>query len=115
MGVSLPRTAWMCNATGVLAIPALILRRISIAPCCSQDRRPQPWKLSFHKCRVENRRSGAMACTQRRPDATREAPAVIAVGSNWQLARDRPGRVGWRRDPLPLDDLPAANANTLGA
>jgi len=38
----------------------------------------------------------AMACTQRRPDATREAPAVIAVGINWQLARDRPGRVGWR-------------------
>jgi hypothetical protein len=36
----------------------------------------------------------AMACTQRRPDATREAPAVIAVEINWQLARDRPGRVG---------------------
>jgi hypothetical protein len=39
----------------------------------------------------------AMACTHRRPDATREAPAVIAVGINWQLVRDRPGRVGWRR------------------
>ncbi len=39
----------------------------------------------------------AMACMQRRPDATRETPAVIAVGINWQLARDRPGRVGWRR------------------
>jgi len=39
----------------------------------------------------------AMACTHRRPDATREAPAVIAVGINWQLARDGPGRVGWRR------------------
>jgi hypothetical protein len=39
----------------------------------------------------------AMACRQRRPDATREAPAVIVVGINWQLARDRPGRVGWRR------------------
>ena len=38
----------------------------------------------------------AMACTQRRPDATREALAVIAVGINWQLARDRPGRMGWR-------------------
>jgi len=25
----------------------------------------------------------AMACTHRRPDATREAPAVIAVGINW--------------------------------
>ena len=41
----------------------------------------------------------AMACTHRRPDATREAPAVIAVGINWQLARDRPGRLGWRRGP----------------
>jgi hypothetical protein len=41
----------------------------------------------------------AMAGTHRRPDATREAPAVIAVGINWQLARDRPGRVGWRRGP----------------
>jgi hypothetical protein len=39
----------------------------------------------------------AMACRHRRPDATREAPAVIAVGINWQLARARPGRVGWRR------------------
>jgi hypothetical protein len=36
----------------------------------------------------------AMACTPRRPDATREAPAEIAVRINWQLARDRPGRVG---------------------
>jgi hypothetical protein len=36
----------------------------------------------------------AMACTHRRPEATREAPAVIAVGINWQLARDKPGRVG---------------------
>src|SRR6266478_3759426 len=34
----------------------------------------------------------AMACTHRRPDATREAPAVIMVSINWQLARDRPGR-----------------------
>src|ERR1039458_9847767 len=39
----------------------------------------------------------AMACTHRRPDATREPPAVIAVRINWQLARDRPGRMGWRR------------------
>jgi hypothetical protein len=39
----------------------------------------------------------AMACTHRRPDATREAPAVIIIRINWQLARDRPGRVGWRR------------------
>jgi hypothetical protein len=23
--------------------------------------------------------------------------AVIAVWINWQLARDRPGRMGWRR------------------
>jgi len=39
----------------------------------------------------------AMACRQRRPEATREAPAVIAVGINWQLVRDRLGRMGWRR------------------
>ena len=39
----------------------------------------------------------AMACRQRRPDATREAPAVILIRINWQLVRDRPGRVGWRR------------------
>ncbi len=32
--------------------------------------------------------------TRRRPDATREFPTVIAVGINWQLTRDRPGRVG---------------------
>jgi len=36
----------------------------------------------------------AMACTHRRPEATREAPAVIAVGINWQLVRDRLGRMG---------------------
>ncbi len=36
----------------------------------------------------------AMACTHRGPDATREAPAVIMVSIDWQLARDRPGRVG---------------------
>jgi hypothetical protein len=39
----------------------------------------------------------AMACRQRRPDATRETLAVIAVVINWQLVRDGPGRVGWRR------------------
>jgi hypothetical protein len=39
----------------------------------------------------------AMACTHRRPEATREAPAVIVLGINWQLARDRPGRMGWPR------------------
>jgi hypothetical protein len=42
-----------------------------------------------------------MACTHRRPDATREAPAVIAVGINWQLARDRPGRVP-ERSVVPM-------------
>jgi len=31
----------------------------------------------------------AIACTHRRPDATREAPAVILIRINWQLARDR--------------------------
>jgi hypothetical protein len=25
------------------------------------------------------------------------SPAVIAVWINWQLASDRPGRLGWRR------------------
>jgi hypothetical protein len=39
----------------------------------------------------------AMACTHWRPEATREAPAVIMVSINWQLARDRLGRMGWRR------------------
>jgi hypothetical protein len=33
----------------------------------------------------------ATACTHRRPEATREATAVIAARINWQLARDRPG------------------------
>jgi hypothetical protein len=41
----------------------------------------------------------ATACRQSGTDATREAPAVIAVAINWQLARDRPGREGWRRGP----------------
>jgi hypothetical protein len=35
----------------------------------------------------------ATASRHRRPEATREAPAVIAVGINWQLARARPGRM----------------------
>jgi hypothetical protein len=39
----------------------------------------------------------AMACRHRRPDATREAPAVIAGMVNRQLVRARPGRMGWRR------------------
>jgi hypothetical protein len=41
----------------------------------------------------------ATACRQRGSDATREAPAVIAIRINGQLARDRPGRMGWRRGP----------------
>jgi hypothetical protein len=41
----------------------------------------------------------ATACRHSGSDATREAPAVIAVGINWQLARVRPGRMGWRRGP----------------
>ena len=36
----------------------------------------------------------AIACTHRRPDATREAPAVILIRINWQLARDRAGPCG---------------------
>ncbi len=38
----------------------------------------------------------ATACRQRGPDATREAPAVIAVWINRNLVRDRPGRLGSR-------------------
>jgi hypothetical protein len=41
----------------------------------------------------------AMACRHRRPDATREAPTVIAVGIDWQLVRDRSCRMGWGRGP----------------
>jgi len=41
----------------------------------------------------------ATACKQRGPAATREAPAVIASAINWQLARVRLGRVGWRKGP----------------
>src|SRR6476646_7569062 len=41
----------------------------------------------------------ATACRPRRPDATRETPAVILIRINWQLVRDRPGRLGWRRGP----------------
>jgi len=41
----------------------------------------------------------ATACRQKGPEATREAPAVIADRINWQLARARPGRMGWRRGP----------------
>jgi hypothetical protein len=36
----------------------------------------------------------ATACRQKGPEATREAPAVIAVRINWQLARARLGRMG---------------------
>jgi hypothetical protein len=39
----------------------------------------------------------ATACGQRGPYATQEVPAGIAVRINWQLVRDRPGRLGWRR------------------
>jgi hypothetical protein len=41
----------------------------------------------------------ATACRHSGSGATREAPAVIAIRINWQLARARPGRVGWRRGP----------------
>src|SRR6266566_5838340 len=36
----------------------------------------------------------ATACRHSGSDATREAPAVIAIRINWQLARARPGRYG---------------------
>jgi hypothetical protein len=41
----------------------------------------------------------ATACRRRGPDATREAPAVIAAAVNRELVRVRPGRLGWRRGP----------------
>jgi len=40
---------------------------------------------------------GRERCSCGRSDATRETPAVIIIRINWQLVRDRPGRVGWRR------------------
>ena len=36
----------------------------------------------------------ATACRHSGSDATREAPAVIAIRINWQLARAGPGRMG---------------------
>ena len=39
----------------------------------------------------------ATACKQKEPAATREAPAVVVVVTNRQLARVRPGPMGWRR------------------
>ena len=36
----------------------------------------------------------ATACRHRRPDATRKAPAVIAVGINWQLRESQAGPYG---------------------
>ena len=36
----------------------------------------------------------ATACKQKGPEATREAPAVVAQATNWQLARARLGRIG---------------------
>src|ERR1039458_9786609 len=59
--------------------------------------RPQSMERDERTSSMEPAGVMAMACTQRRPDATREPPAVIAVRINWQLARDRPGRMGWRR------------------
>ena len=59
--------------------------------------RPQSMERDERTSSIEPAGVMAMACTPRRPDATREAPAEIAVRINWQLARDRPGRVGWRR------------------
>jgi len=41
----------------------------------------------------------ATACRPSGSGVTREAPAVITIRINWQLARARPGRVGWRRGP----------------
>ena len=41
----------------------------------------------------------ATACRQKEPAATREALVVVAVVTNWHLARVRPGHMGWRRGP----------------
>jgi hypothetical protein len=45
-------------------------------------------EIDERTCSIEPAGVMAMACTHRRPDATREAPAVIVVSINWQLARD---------------------------
>src|ERR1039457_6373825 len=53
----------------------------------------------------------ATACRHRGPDATREAPAGIAVGINWQLARARPGRLRTGRDGFPSSGSSTSNAS----
>jgi hypothetical protein len=60
------------------------------------NRTEAAWRKLRH-CHRENLQSMAPVLdptTHRRPDATRKAPAVILIRINWQLARDRPGRVG---------------------
>src|SRR5258708_20080792 len=59
----------------------------------------RPKRMELYELTSSIRPAGvlATACTQWGPCATREVPAVIAVWINWQLARDRPGRVGRRR------------------
>jgi hypothetical protein len=52
------------------------------------------WRGNFRGSQLQPPGVMAMACTHRRPDATRETRAVIAVGINRQLARNRPGRMG---------------------
>jgi len=56
--------------------------------------RPQSMEKDERTSSIEPAGVMAMACTYRRPEATREAPAVILVSINQQLARDRPGRMG---------------------
>ena len=56
--------------------------------------RPQSMEIDERTSSMEPAGLMAMACTHWRPDATREAPAVIAVGINWQLARDGAGPCG---------------------
>jgi len=41
----------------------------------------------------------ATACKQKEPAVTREALVVVAVVTNWHLARVRLGHMGWRRGP----------------
>jgi hypothetical protein len=59
--------------------------------------RPLAMEIDERTSSIEPAGVMAMACTQRRLDATREAPALIAVRINWQLARDRPGRMAAER------------------
>jgi len=57
------------------------------------------WGSTERICSIDPAGVVATACRHSGSDATRETPAVIVVAINWQLARARPGRMGWRRGP----------------